>query len=202
LVQNCAEEILREIEYRCLNEILNGASAGNVTWSYTVPAGYTAKEWYETLHHTFIDAESLVYNNRWRNTNWIIGGRTLVSYAMKSATWVPSERMIPPGPAVLSGVEYAGRVEPYWDIYVTPFIPTNRAIMGIYPRSVTDTGYVFSPYIPLAPMPLVYGAFQPPSDPVLPGAYTNVDKFTRNVRTRNAKKMVVPSVYSTMTLVP
>jgi hypothetical protein len=200
LVNNCAEEILRELEYRCLNEILSGASAGNVNWSSTVGAGHTNKEWYETLHHAFVDAESLIYAQRYRNADWIIGGRTLLSYAMKSATFVPAERIGPSGPQSLSGVEYIGRVSAFWDLYMTPYIASNKAIMGVYPRSTIDTGYVFAPYIPLAPMPLVYAEYKGPADATLPGAYVNTDKWSRNVRTRNAKKMVVPQMYATITV--
>jgi len=93
-----------------------------------------------------------------------------------------------------------GRVEGFWDVYMTPYIPSARGIMGCYPRSVIDTGYVFAPYIPLAPMPLVYAEFMGPSDATLPGAYVNTDKWSRNVRTRNAKKMVVAELYSTITI--
>jgi len=200
LVSTCANEILRELEYRALNEILNGAGAGNVNWSYTVPTGYTAKQWYETLHHAFIDAESLIYVQRFRNADWIIGGRSLINYCMKSATWKPAERMSPPGPRSITGVEYVGRVEGFWDVYMTPYIPSARGIMGCYPRSVIDTGYVFAPYIPLAPMPLIYAEYLGPADATLPGAYVNTDKWSRNVRTRNAKKMVVSELYSTITI--
>jgi len=200
LVNNCAMEILRELEQRSLNEILTGATGGNVTWSWTVPAAYTrAKDWYETLFHGFLDAETLIWNNRYRHADWIICGRTLVSYAMKAATFVPAERLTPPGPQA-TGVEYVGRIMGLWDLYVTPYIGTNRGIMGIYPRSTIDTGYVFAPYIPLAPMPLVYAEYAGPSDATMPGAYKNVDKWSRNIRTRNAKKMVVPEMYSTLTI--
>lgn len=200
LVTNCAQEILRELEERCLNEILTGAGGGNVNWSQTIPAGYLAREWYETLNHACLDAETLVYNNRFRNTDWIIGGRTFVTTLQKAAVFKPAERMIPPGPRGLTGVEYVGRMGVFWDVYVTPYITTTRAIMGCYPRSVIDTGYVFAPYIPLMPMPLVYAEFLGPADSTLPGAYINVDKWSRNVRTRNAKMMVVANMYSTLTI--
>jgi len=199
LVNQCAEEILRELEYRCLNEILTGAGGGNVNWSQTVAAGHTNREWYETLNHALIDAETLVYNNRYRNTDWVIGGRTLITFLQKAAIFKPAERMVPPGPRGLSGVEYVGRMGVFWDIYLTPYITATKGIMGCYPRSVIDTGYVFAPYIPLMPMPLVYAEFKSPTD-ATPGAYVNVDKWSRNVRTRNAKKMVVANLYSTITV--
>jgi hypothetical protein len=34
----------------------------------------------------------------------------------------------------------------------------------------------------------------------MPGAYVNTDKWSRNIRTRNAKKMVVPGLFATITV--
>jgi len=198
LVSACGSEILRELEQRMLNEILAGAGAGNVNWSWTVPTGYTTKEWYETLHHAFIDAQALIYNNRYRNADWIICGVNLAGYVMKGADFTPLERMVPPGPQ-LSGVRLIGTKTGFWDIYMTPYINTNKAIMGTYPRSTIDTGYVFAPYIPLAAMPLVYADFRERGH-AREGAYENKDKWSRNVRTRNAKMMVVSSMYATITI--
>jgi hypothetical protein len=98
------------------------------------------------------------------------------------------------------GVELVGRVEGFWDVYLTSYINQDRAIMGCYPRSQTDTGYVYAPYIPLMPMPKVYAEFAAHDDATLPGAYTNVDKWSRNVRTRYGKKLVVPQLYSTLSI--
>jgi len=199
LVSACGAEILRELEHRMLNEILAGAGAGNVNWAWTVPAAYTkAKDWYETLHHAFIDAQTLIYNNRFRNADWVICGVNVASYVMKGADFVPLDRMVPPGPQ-LSGVRFLGAKTGFWDIYMTPYINTNMAIMGTYPRSTIDTGYVFAPYIPLAAMPLMYADFRERGH-AQEGVYRNVDKWTRNVRTRNAKMMVVNTMYATITI--
>lgn len=199
LVSAAGAEILRELENRMLNEILTGAGAGNVNWAWTVPAGYTTKEWYETLHHAFIDAQALIYNNRFRNADWIICGVNVAGYVFKGADFTPFKRMTPPGPQ-LSGVRLVGERTGFWDIYMTPYINTNMAIMGTYPRTTIDTGYVFAPYIPLAAMPLMYADFRSVNDATLPGAYENKDKWTRNIRTRNAKMMVVDAMYATITI--
>ena len=65
--------------------------------------------------------------------------------------------------------------------------------------SKTDTGYIFAPYIPMAAMPLVYAEYDGPAG-TDPGVYRNVDKWTRNVRTRYGKKVVVPELFATITL--
>jgi len=200
LVDQMAQEILREIDQIVLAEILLWAGSGNVNWHWTMGATYTAaKDWYETLGHACIDAEDLIYGNRYRKADWIVCGRNFTKYIRKMQDFKPTPRTQPPISASL-GVEQIGTVTGFWDVYQTMMINTNRAIMGVYPRSQTDTGYVFAPYIPLAPMPLIYAEYAGPSDATMPGAYKNVDKWSRNVRTRYAKKMVVPDLFSTLSI--
>jgi len=197
LVNQCAQEILRELDQRVLNEILNGAGAGNVNWDETVASGYIAKEWYETLYHAIVDADDLIYGNRYRETDWVVCGRNIYKYITKGSDWKPA-----PGRASREqrvrdvGTQFEGVYASHWDIYRTPVINANKAIVGVYPRSQTDTGYVFAPYIPIQLMPLIYASYDATT-----GTYKNVDKWTRNVRTRYAKKMVVSELYATITII-
>ena len=199
LVFQMSQEILREMDQRILGEILLWAGAGNVNWAWTMGSGYTtAKSWYETLGHALIDAEDLIYGYRYRSADFVIGGRNFVKYIRKMQDFKPEPRNQPPN-IFKMGVELVGRIEGFWDVWLTPFINTNRAIMGYYPRTQTDTGYVYAPYIPLAPMPLVYASYSGPSESDA-GAYKNTDKWSRNVRTRYGKKLVVPQAYSTLSI--
>lgn len=198
LVDQMSQEILREIDQRVLGEILLWAGAGNVNWQWTPGAGYLAKEWYETLGHAVIDAEDLIYAQRFRSADWIIGGRNFVKFLRKMQDFKPTPRGQPD--QFQLGVQQVGTVEGFWDVYLTTMIDTNRAIVGVYPRSQTDTGYIYAPYIPLAPMPLIYAEYMPASDPTMPGAYRNTDKWSRNVRTRYGKKLVVPMLFATLSI--
>jgi hypothetical protein len=198
LVAEMSREIITEIDDRILGEMLLWATAGNVNWNWTNSGTHTDKEHYETLGHALISAEDLIYANRYRKADWIIAGRNVVKYLRMMQDFKPEPRV--QGENFRMGVELVGRIEGFWDIYVTPTFPTNRAIMGYYPRSQVDTGYIYAPYIPLAPMPLVYADFRPYNDATLPGAYYNTDKWTRNVRTRYGKKLVVPSAYATLSI--
>ncbi|HHD73245.1 MAG TPA: hypothetical protein ENL02_05030, partial [Epsilonproteobacteria bacterium] len=72
-----ANQIRREIEIEIAYALLNGASAGNVNWSATVPssAPWTSlnpKDWAETMVDAMIDADTFVWNKRWTSTNWAI----------------------------------------------------------------------------------------------------------------------------------
>ena len=201
LVNQMAQEILRAIDQVCLSEILVGAGSGNTNWHWTMGTGYTkAKDWYQTLGDALIDSEDDIYGNRFRHADWVVGGRNFIKYIRKMQTFMPAPRPKPGEVPFRMGVEHVGNVDGFWDVYLTSYLNTNRAIMGYYPTSMLDTGYIYSPYIPLAPMPLVYAEFKAYDDATMPGAYVNVDKFSRNVRTRFAKKMVVSEAYSTLSI--
>ena len=200
LVTQMSLEILHEIDQIILAEILLWASAGNVNWAWTLGATYVAaKDWYETLGHAMIDAEDLIYAQRFRKADWIVAGRRVVRFIRKMQDFKPAPRNQPFDPFAM-GVEHVGQVEGFWDVYLTSYINQDRAIMGCYPRSQTDTGYVYAPYIPLMPMPKVYAEFLAYDDATLPGAYINTDKWSRNVRTRYAKKLVVPQLFATLSI--
>jgi hypothetical protein len=197
LITQASLEIQREIDQIVLAEMLLWAGAGNVNWNWTVPAGTLPKDHYQGLGEAVIDAEDLIYGARYKEAQWIICGRHVATFMRKMLDFKPEPRANDP---FKLGVELIGRIEGLWDVYRTPYINTNRAIMGIYPTSVTDTGYVFAPYIPIEAMQKVYAEFKPYNDATMPGAYINADKWTRNIRTRYAKKLVVPNLFSTLAI--
>ena len=199
LVQQMGGEIAREIDNRVLNEMMNGAGAGNVDWYWTVEEGYTAKEWYETLGHAIIDAEDDIFGYRYRKADWILAGRTVAKFIRKMQGFVPT-RPNDPATQFSLGISQIGTIDGMWDVYTSVMTDSNKALLGCYPRSQTDTGYIFAPYIPLAPMPLVYAEYMPYDDKTFPGGYRNTDKWSRNVRTRYGKRMVVPEMYATISI--
>lgn len=196
-----AQEILREIEQRVLQDIENGAGAGNVDWHYTLGSGYLAKEWYETLFHAVIDAEALIRTNRKRGANYIIAGSTAVTYFMKANSFVMTDAIGPTieGP-LPSGVKFEGRVNNRWDLYSSDYITATKAIVSYYPEGMLHAGYIWSPYIPLMPMPLTYGSSSDYDDSTLPGAVVNNDSWNRNIRTRNGRYLCEPNMFATITI--
>ena len=192
LISAAADEILREIDQRILGEMLAGASAGNVDWHWTVGSGHTNKEWYGTFGHACIDADNLIYAKRYRSAEWIVLGRTAFGYMAKMSDFKPVDRG---DQQATLGVEFVGRLSGMWDVYKTNLISATKGLMGYYPRTWIDTGYIYMPYIPLSPMPLVYAAYDSTT-----GAYTNVDKWSRNIRTRYGKYLAVSDCYATITI--
>ena len=193
LVNAAAGEIAREHDERILNEVYNGA-ATQTTWSQTVAAGHTTKEWAETLVHALITADMNIWATHFRRADWIVCGSTFFQWLLRSASFVSYRDDTE---MASTGIEKVGRLQELYDVYLTPYINTLGAVMGRYTRETVYTGYVIAPYIPLAPMPAIYAEMDP-SD----GRLLNVDKWTQNVRTRQAKKMVQNTMFARILLTP
>lgn len=197
LVNAAAEEILRELDQRVLMEILSGAAAGNVNWSSTVPSGYTAKEWYETLGHAFIDADALIDAARFQDADYIVAGTTLYKYIAKMPDFV-SEKKGPQtqeGPSIKLATEYIGTMKGGIDVYKSHVITATKGIVGFYPRRAIDGGYIWMPYEPLSQRPAVYADYDDAS-----GAYENRDAYTRNLATRNGRFFCHTDAFATITV--
>lgn len=197
MLDEMAGEILRGIEELVLTEMYDNASAGTVTWSWTKPeteTGYGVTEYYQTLYHAFLDAQLLVETVRHRPCDYIVCGLNVANYLQKSAHFSVAPDASASVP-VQSGVERMGRFG-LWDVYKSSYMSTNTAFMSYYPVGMLHAGYIWCPYIPLTPMPRVYGSMKAYDDETMPGAYTNEDTWNQNVRTRFGKKMVQANMFA------
>jgi hypothetical protein len=190
LVNGMSGEIAREHDQRILQEIYTGA-ATEVTWSKTVGAGYLAKEWYETLIHAIVDADMNIWNAHYRRADWLVCGKNFYSYLLKTGDFKAQRTDVD---MASTGVEWMGRLEGLYDVYLSAYLGNDEGVMGRYARDVIDTGYVIAPYIPLAPMPAVYAEME------TDGTLKNTDKWTQNVRTRQAKAMVQNTMFARVRL--
>jgi hypothetical protein len=191
LVNAAAGEIAREHDQRILWEIYNGA-ATETTWSQTVAAGHTTKEWAETLVHALITADMNIWGTHYRRADWIVVGPTFFEWLLRSQSFVSTRT---DAEMASTGIELVGRLSQLYDVYLSPYITTLGAVMGRYTRETVDTGYVIAPYIPLSPMPAIYAEMDP-SD----GRFLNTDKWTQNIRTRQAKAMVQNTMFARVLL--
>lgn len=198
LVNAAAEEILRELDQRVLMEILDGAAAGNVNWSSTMGSGYTtAKDWYETLGHAFIDAQAYIDTARFQDADFIIAGTTLYPYIAKMPDFTSVKTGPDTGeaPGIKLATEFMGTIKGGVDVYKSHVITAAKGIVGYYPKRAIDGGYIWMPYEPLSPRPVVYADYDDSS-----GAYTNQDAYTRNLATRNGKLYIHTDAYATITV--
>lgn len=150
-----ANQIRREIEIEIAYALLNGASAGNVNWSATVPstAPWTSlnpKEWAETMIDAMIDADTFVWNKRWASTNWAVMSGANAARLEKLDSFkadVDSQK-------ANLGLTRAGVLRGRWTVYKAAAFPDNKILVGYKGDSFLDSGFVHCPYIPLYKTPL------------------------------------------------
>lgn len=194
LVNAMADEIVRELNYEFINVILIGATAGDTEWSSTVPAGRDPTVHWQTLYDALVDASNDIFINRYQDGEYIVAGTTLAGYIAKMRGYDGVKGDVVQNMGTV-GVVKMGTLLDRWTVYKTTLIGAARGIMGIYPRSQINANFIYSPYIPLTPMPLVYAGYDETT-----GNYQNVDAYTRNVRTRDAHKLVNADAFSTITV--
>lgn len=181
--------VKREIDQSIITDLRTAASlptgAGNVNWPATIAPAYSGsqREWDLTLYNAIIDANALIYNARMVNATWIVAGSNactalekLEGFTEVHRDWAVSNM----------GMERFGVLKNRFNVYKDPWAPANSMLMGYKGSTMMETGYVYSPYIPLYTSPLII-------DP---------NNFTprRGIMSRYARKLVDPSFYATVTI--
>jgi len=186
-----AQEIQREIEYDIVNTLLTGAGAGNVNWKATPDiAGDSvstmAQEAYnKTIFHAIIDARNLVFKQRYSYPNWLVCSPDFAVRLEKLAGF-EYDSSYNPG-MLMQGRQFFGTIRNIISIYVDPWFPDpNKAVLGYKGTTDFDVGLVYSPYIPFYSTAL----FENP----------NTLGKSRSLLSRQAITMLVPEMYSTITI--
>jgi len=79
------------------------------------------------------------------------------------------------------GAVKSGQLSKKWDVFVDPYFPRNIILIGRKGGSFLESGFVYSPYVPLQVTPTIFG-----TEDFVP---------RKGVMTRYAKKMVRPDMY-------
>ena len=192
-----SEQISQELDQLLLNDLLKGATAGTFYWSrrpgkfvnrttgadlitqtsanysnYAAPPDFTGNVsmWYETLIETINDLSAQIQRKTLR------GGATFIVCGPEVANILEfSEEK---GSV---GVVNTGSISKKFDVMVSTYFPRNVILVGRKGSGFLESGYVYSPYVPLQMTPTVF-------DP---------DNFTprKAVMTRFGRKMVRPDMY-------
>jgi len=192
-----SETIALEIDQEILEDLVKGASAGKQHWSRK-PGKFvnkttgkstnlalfpdftgTVSEWYETLLETVNDVSAQIHRKTLRGgANFLVCGPETANVleftnGFRASTTADENR----GEA---GAVKTGSISKKWDVYVDPYFPRNVILVGRKGGSFLESGYVYSPYVPLQTTPTIF-------DP---------DDFTprKGVMTRYGKKMVRPDM--------
>jgi hypothetical protein len=192
-----SEQIALEIDQEILNDLVKGAKAGTYFWSrrpgkfvdritgttLADPAADftgTVSEWYETLLETINDVSAQIHRKVLR------GGATFLVCSPEVANILEftagfRAKVTHDDDKGTAGAVNVGTLSGKWDIMVDPYFPRNAILVGRKGSNFLESGYVYSPYVPLQVTPTIFG----PEDFVP----------RKGVMTRYAKKMVRPDMY-------
>tara|TARA_R110000824_G_scaffold21112_14_gene78985 strand:+ start:167 stop:1939 length:1773 start_codon:yes stop_codon:yes gene_type:complete len=193
-----SEQIALEIDQEILEDLVKGATAGTQFWSRlpgkfvdsttgTVITGATfpdftgnVSEWYETLAETINDVSAQIHRKTLRGgANFVVTSPEVANILEFTAGFRGQVTHDDDRGSI--GTVKVGNLSKKWDVYVDPYFPRNLVLVGRKGSSFLESGYVYSPYVPLQMTPTIFG----PEDFVP----------RKGVMTRYAKKMVRPDMY-------
>ena len=194
-----SEQIALEIDREILEDLIKGASAGTRYWSRaagrfvnrltgreigstTVTPDFTGtvSEWYETLVETINDVSAQIHRKTLRGgANFLVCSPEVANILEFTAGF--RANITHDSDRGTVGTVNVGSLSKKWDVYVDPYFPRNVVLVGRKGGSFLESGYVYSPYVPLQVTPTIFG----------------VEDFVprKGVMTRYAKKMVRPDMY-------
>jgi hypothetical protein len=198
LVAAMASEITLEIDRSIIYEILANATQITATWSATVPSGISDVEHYRSILTPISRVSNEIHRRTLRGpANWIVTSPDVHSIISQLATYgfyrpvfapagseihSPVETIGTPG----YGIYKAGTLQERWTVYVDPYFPRDKVLIGLKGKSFLDAGYVYAPYIPLQMTPTFF-------DP-------NDMSLKKGLRTRYATKLIRSEFYGVLTV--
>ena len=194
-----SEQIALEIDQEILQDLINGAAKGAGVRYWSRKAGKfvnrtsgaeigtsgtpdftgTVSEWYETLLETINDVSAEIHRRTVRGgANFIVCSPEVATILEFTAGFRANVTADSNGTA---GAMNVGSISKKYDVYVDPYFPRNVVLVGRRGNSFLESGYVYSPYVPLQVTPTIFG----------------IEDFVprKGVMTRYAKKMVRPDMY-------
>ena len=148
-----AQEINLEIDREILTDLRN--NAGTISsWDFNTALGDTIKEKYESLYIKVVEVSNVVHRKTLRGgCNWLVTSPEVASiFETATAGFAPA-----PSETFTSslGIQYVGTVNSRWRLYKDPLFPTSQILMGYKGDSYMDSGFFYTPYVPLTQTPVV-----------------------------------------------
>jgi Major capsid protein Gp23 len=207
-----SEQIALEIDREILSDLVTQANGANLFWS-RAPGKFvnkitgqpvslasslaigptfqgTVREWYETLVETIIDVANTIHRKTLRGSaNFMVTSPDVATILEASVLYKPKMSLDGDGQVASPftiGAEPVGTLSNRFTVYKDPYFPRNKVLVGFKGGSYLETGYVYSPYVPLIVTPTIFA----PED------------FTprKGVMTRYGKKMVRSDFYGTVNI--
>jgi hypothetical protein len=121
-----------------------------------------------------------IYKTTMRGPGTVLITSPLIGSLLESAAKLEGGLPEKDGPSNMgTKIEYKGKFAGKYDLIIDPLFPEDEIVIGYNGGSPMDAGFVYCPYIPLMPLPMVTdpGSFQP----------------RKGIMTRYAKAAVQPS---------
>lgn len=154
VAQSMTEALKHGIDRKVINDLVNNAGAGSVTWDRTVPFGVSWTDHKQSFVDACSAANNLVFSATKRgNTNFMVAGVAIMDVVETLPNFVAATNLADMNPN--SGVQFAGTLAGRWRVYKDPFMQTNRWVQGFKGARATDAGYAYCPWIPIYSSPEV-----------------------------------------------
>lgn len=158
LLASCGNEIAREWNYQILQDMLDGAGAGNVNYGTAVPAdgSYDGPQWKEAIMDHVDRASDLIYDYRFADSQWVIGESQQIS----RITGLAKRAGLYSGDGagrISDGVDIVGTVNGRQKLVKVGWWNTlapNKLLVGAKGSQWPQTGYVIAPYLGLFVTPI------------------------------------------------
>jgi hypothetical protein len=142
------------------------------------------------LLETISDAANVIHKKTLRGSgNFIITSPDCATILQHTGTYRASYKIDGDGQVKDSmsiGAEANGTLNNRYVVYVDPYFPVNKILIGLKGNTFLETGYIYAPYVPLILTPVIYAQ----------------EDFTprKGIMTRYGKKMVRADFYATVTV--
>ena len=181
-----SEQMAAEIDREILRDLRRGA-AWNLRWDYnglrkqTNTYYGTQKDWNQTLLTKINQISAQIHKAVLRGgASWVVVSPE-VSAVLDDLEYFHVSNASPEQDKYNMGIEKIGSLNGRYVVYRDPYAPANTVLVGHRGNSILESGYIYSPYIPMQLTPVMYNPFD--------------FKPIRGIMTRYAKKMVLNRYY-------
>ena len=181
-----SEQMAAEIDREILRDLRRGA-AWTTKWDYnglrkqsTMYFG-TQKDYNQTLITKINQISAQIHKSTLRGgANWIVVSSE-VSAVFDDLSYFHVSNAAPEQDKYNLGMEKVGSLGGRYQVYRDPYAPASTILIGHKGSSILDSGYIYSPYVPMQLTPVMHN----PAD----------FKPIRGIMSRYAKKMVINRYY-------
>ena len=152
LVTIISQQLALETNHEVVNDLYTNSSF-NTNWSATALPGVSYREHKDTYIDSLVACSNQIYAQTLRGeANFQVASTEVSTIIETLPGFVPA-----PSNAV-RGIGFIGTLNSRWNIFKDPFLPANKSVVGYKGDSFLDTGYVYSPYVPLIATPTIQNA--------------------------------------------